>query len=90
MGAGGKIQGRKEALGEDCKIADLVLSGEKLAKKLCNEKIVIDKWDFHDNGAHAVYFKENGEIVIRTVAQERGIRPWSWREKRVFKDRPTF
>lgn len=68
-----------EALVEDCRIADMVVSAEVLAaRELCPENVVsIDKWDIRRNGAHAVYLGKDGSIQVGSVKGFRGERPWT-------------
>ena len=64
----------REALAEDCQIADIVISAEA-APKGCRAPVVIDRWRLLSGGAHAIYLSGR-EPRIETVGAERGQRPW--------------
>ncbi|NCC21818.1 MAG: ComEC family competence protein [Alphaproteobacteria bacterium] len=63
-------------LSEDCAWADLVVSREPVKPWLCGETAVIDRFDVWRDGAHSVRLSGD-EIVVHTVAEERGQRPWT-------------
>lgn len=66
-------------LEQDCAAADIIiLPGAKRPKFRCNATI-IDKWDLYDDGAHAIYLRENSAPRIISVTDKRGIRPWTGR-----------
>lgn len=46
--------------------------------------IIIDKWDLYYNAAYAIYFSSEVSTapVIKTVSEDRGIRPWTGRQKK--------
>ncbi len=67
---------RPEAVLEDCSIADVIISGKVIPDSLCPGKPIIDKWALRDEGAHTLFLDVEQGITIRTVAGERGQRPW--------------
>jgi competence protein ComEC len=64
-----------EALLEDCAEADLVISLEPVRKPCPSAKRVIDRFDLWRQGGHAIWLRPDS-IVIETVAERRGNRPW--------------
>jgi competence protein ComEC len=67
---------RPTALGEDCVIANVVISASP-TRGLCNgPKLVIDRFDVARNGAYAIWFN-NARPQIETVSDVRGARPWN-------------
>ena len=81
-GCRAEFQGRKvsvvashKGFYEDCAWADVMIAAEPLPENTCREgKVVLDLYDFKDNGAHAVYLKD---LRVRSVGAETGVRPWS-------------
>jgi competence protein ComEC len=68
----------------DCSIADVIVSTEaRNGDQLCrgSETIFIDRRDIQREGAHALYFMDNGDIKTETVRQKRGERPWTGKRK---------
>lgn len=66
---------RAEALREDCTNAEIVISAVP-ARGLCTgPKLVVDRIDVARHGAYAVWLGRG--IVVRTVQELRGARPWS-------------
>lgn len=65
-------QGR--ALTEDCRIADIVMTGDVVPRG-CPATVIIDRFDLWRDGAHAVYLNR-ADIRVRAVGQETGDRPW--------------
>jgi competence protein ComEC len=63
------------AVSDNCHDADLVVS-PVAAHRLCRGPRIIDRIDTWLRGGHAVWLDADG-IAIETVAQWRGIRPWS-------------
>ncbi|MGQ0526771.1 MAG: ComEC/Rec2 family competence protein [Alphaproteobacteria bacterium] len=63
----------------ECDWADLVLSFARV-KTACNT-ILIDKFDAYHNGAYAIWLAE-GKLVIKTVEEGRGARPWNEKSKK--------
>jgi competence protein ComEC len=75
------VDARAEALEEDCVHAAVVVS-MTAARRLCSgPKLVIDRLDTARNGAYAVWFGET--LRVKTVAGERGLRPWSMGQRRL-------
>jgi competence protein ComEC len=71
------------ALREDCAEADIVISDLYINKTMCPApRLLIDKIDFLYQGAHALYFRDDESVTVRTVYAERGERPWAPRYKR--------
>ncbi|HXY98618.1 MAG TPA: ComEC/Rec2 family competence protein [Stellaceae bacterium] len=64
-----------DALRRDCAGADLVVSPVP-AWRLCRGPLIIDSIDIRRKGAHAVWLDPGG-IRIETVADWRGVRPWT-------------
>jgi len=66
---------RTDALREDCTEADIVISAVP-TRGMCNRsKLIIDRIDVARHGAYAVWFGR--QIVLKTVQELRGTRPWS-------------
>lgn len=65
------------AFEEDCWRADLIITPLS-APWLCQRggATVIDMWDIRDGGAHSFRFSGGG-VIVRSVKEERGKRPWS-------------
>lgn len=69
----------RRALDEDCARADLVVAFFPVSGpdwRAC-KAVLIDRYSIWNHGAHAVWIDENGKIRIKTVAETRGIRPWT-------------
>lgn len=64
----------RDALAEDCRIADIVITPDP-APRGCRAPVVIDRWRLLRGGAHALYLL-GPEPRVETVTAERGIRPW--------------
>jgi competence protein ComEC len=64
-----------EALIEDCREADLVISLDPVRKPCPSAKLVIDWFDLWRQGGHAIWLSP-GHIEVETVAERRGNRPW--------------
>jgi competence protein ComEC len=64
-----------QALDEDCRTADLVISPEPSRRRCRAATPIIDRFDLWRGGAHAVWL-DPGVITIETVAAWRGERPW--------------
>jgi len=75
MGLHIAIVSRRDALGEDCAAADVVISTVPTRGVCADPKLVIDRFDVAGNGAYAVWL--DGKITYETVQQDRGARPWS-------------
>ena len=64
-----------QALPEDCRRADLVVSMEPVPWACPSAHTVIDRFDLWRNGPHAVWLSNRGARVL-SVNQARGQRPW--------------
>jgi competence protein ComEC len=61
---------------EDCEWADIIISQKPLFYKPCKGRIIIDKFQLWSEGAHTIHF-ENNEVIVTTVSDLRGSRPWT-------------
>jgi competence protein ComEC len=62
---------------EDCRRAHVVVALVSLPRIRCSDpKRFIGRFDLWREGAHALWFDNGGAITVRTVAAERGARPW--------------
>lgn len=79
------------AFEEDCQIADLIVSDERLPQRLrvsCRQSAVVIDWlDLRREGAFAVWFEKTG-IRVESALQHRGYRPWTQRQTRTDRDPP--
>ncbi len=66
---------RVDALAEDCASAAIVVSAVPTRHKCAGPKLVIDRFDVARNSGYAVWF--GPPLRVETVAQDRGVRPWS-------------
>ena len=70
------------ALLEDCDQADVVVSLVAVPRGTCDgPDVVIDRWDLWHDGTHALRLS-GSQIVVETVSDERGSRPWTARGRR--------
>jgi competence protein ComEC len=60
---------------EDCAWAEILIAPHPVDDRECRVQVIIDRFDVWEHGAHSITF-ENGRAVVRTVAGERGNRPW--------------
>ena len=67
----------EQALVEDCLNADVIISLVAVEIK-CSAKLVLDRWDFYNNGGYAIWLPDNQprEIRIENVKESRGNFPW--------------
>jgi competence protein ComEC len=65
-----------DALSEDCRGADIVISAVPVRGQCPHPHTVIDRFDLWRDGAHAVYLAPEGARVV-SVAAVRGRRPWT-------------
>lgn len=64
------------ALSEDCLAADIVVSMVPVEID-CPADLVLDRWDFYNNGGYAIWLPKNGEdIKVQSVKSSRGDFPW--------------
>jgi competence protein ComEC len=64
-----------EALVEDCREADIVISAEPVRGACPSAQAVIDRFDLWREGSHAIWL-DPGEVRIESVRDTRGARPW--------------
>jgi competence protein ComEC len=64
-----------EALGEDCRRADILIAGIPVTQPCPKPEIVIDTFSLREFGAQTLKITEH-DIIKRTVREERGDRPW--------------
>lgn len=76
-----------DALGEDCAVADLVVSLVPV-RRGCGGTTVIDRFDLWRNGTHAVWLASGGGARIESVRGRQGDRPWVPRQERAKKTAP--
>ena len=67
------------ALAEDCAFAGVVVSLVPIRGGCPSAHTVIDRFDLWREGAHALWLDE-GAVRVITVAERRGVRPWSPRK----------
>jgi competence protein ComEC len=67
---------RVGALEEDCRSADVVIASVPVRIACAHPRLVIDRFDLWRNGAHAIWFDDNGTVRVETVNTSRGKRPW--------------
>lgn len=68
------------ALREDCGGADIVITPLPVTEYCTGPKAMITGLDLRTKGAHAIYVRKEADqtrIIVRTAAQERGVRPWT-------------
>ncbi|MCH7941731.1 MAG: ComEC family competence protein [Proteobacteria bacterium] len=65
------------ALTEDCRIASIVISAVPVRGACPSASLVIDRFDLWRNGAHALYFDDDGGFSVISVGATRGSRPWA-------------
>ena len=64
-----------EALDEDCRIAEVVISTVPVRGPCPAAHTVVDRFDLWRDGAHAVWLRP-GAVRVRSVNATRGRRPW--------------
>ena len=64
-------------LAEDCRRASIVISAVPVRQACPSASLVIDRFDLWRNGAHALYFEDDGGYRVISVASIRGSRPWA-------------
>lgn len=67
---------RRNAVHEDCQIADIVITRIPVRTSRCPAEVLITPKDLHRNGAYAIYLEENGLKTVHAAGLE-GDRPWS-------------
>lgn len=78
---------RAEALPEDCRRADIVVSVVPVRRACPSADVVIDRFDLWRNGGHAIWLKD-GAVRVQSVHGRRGDRPWVLRPEGAG-DRPS-
>jgi competence protein ComEC len=64
------------AYADDCRRAAVLIVNFTPPERCTQPAIVIDLSDLRERGAHTLRISEQG-VALRTVARERGRRPWS-------------
>jgi len=65
---------RPEALAEDCRLVDVVVSPEPVRGR-CEAPLVVDRFDLWRGGAHALWLGDR-TVTVESVNTRRGDRPW--------------
>ncbi|MDR3498425.1 MAG: ComEC/Rec2 family competence protein [Parvibaculum sp.] len=68
-----------EALEEDCALADVIVTRVAVPHRirhLCGARMIVDRFDLWREGATALRFSADGNIVKETSLERRGNRPW--------------
>ena len=76
------------ALAEECARADIVISQLPIDRSCRKARVTVDVIDILERGAHALYL-EGQSVKITTVAEQRGVRPWSHTRKTIRKADPS-
>lgn len=69
------------AHGEDCGWADILIADDPVIVKPCRAASVIDRFDLWRNGAYALWLEGQG-VRVQSVADTRGVRPWTSTHRR--------
>ena len=69
------------ALGEDCRLATIVVSSEPVRVDCSGANVVIDRFDLWKKGSHALWLGGDG-VIIRNARDMRGDRPWVLKPER--------
>jgi hypothetical protein len=66
-------------LQDDCHDGVTIIANYPVKDSDCRAvaRNVIDMWDLRNKGTHAIWLDEHGSMEIKTVAGERGTRPWT-------------
>jgi competence protein ComEC len=70
------VSQRHSALAEDCARADILVMSLPQPRACRAKGTVVDLWDVRDKGTHAIYLGD-GRTAVVSVADVRGLRPWS-------------
>lgn len=65
------------ALPEDCQKADILIVPQTSPSICTGPDLIIDRNSLNNDGAHALYFDDNGLVDIKSVRSQRGQRPWT-------------
>jgi competence protein ComEC len=79
------VASRGEALLDDCRFADVVVSLVPVRGACASAHTLIDRFDLWREGAHAVWLTGD-EVRVESVADARGDRPWVIRPPRGLSD----
>ena len=71
------ISKRPASLTDDCTRAGLLVMSHPKPGTCQPQGLVIDYWALRRKGTHAIYLSADGRPRVRTVAAERGSRPWT-------------
>lgn len=63
------------ALADDCRRAAILIAGFAIPERCTQPRVIIDRLDLKEQGAYTIAISKGG-VRIRTVAQQRGERPW--------------
>ena len=66
-----------DALKKACSSADIVISKVNAKKEYCRAPYLIERKGMWKSGSHAVWLGEDGDVTIRSAADEMGHRPWT-------------
>lgn len=66
----------REALGEDCRYATVVISAVPVRNACPSAHALIDRFDLWRKGGHSLWLDPDG-VRIESVGEWRGIRPWA-------------
>ena len=70
------IANHPAALAEDCRRADIVVARFNAGEACVRTRLLIDERALKLKGAHLIYLN-SGRIEVETLADARGVRPWS-------------
>ncbi|MEL7542496.1 MAG: ComEC/Rec2 family competence protein [Pseudomonadota bacterium] len=65
------------SVAEDCRRADIIVMTFDQALPCPSAQLVLDRGAMLRGGVHSLFIAANGTITTRTVAEARGVRPWS-------------
>ena len=65
-----------DALDQACHGFDVVISRVPVDQDCPDAKVVIERGDLQQYGAHAVWLKEDGRVNVQSVGDWQGLRPW--------------
>lgn len=69
------------SLSAECEWADILVS-DQFIKGDCVAPVVVDKGDVLDEGSHAFFIEEGGQVRVERDLPRRGDRPWVARRKK--------
>jgi len=65
------------ALPEDCQKADILIAPQTSPSICTGPRLIIDRDTLNNDGAHALYFNDDGLAHMKSVRSQRGQRPWT-------------